>query len=147
MRALLINVALLLCAPVLAQEEAQGRVARLNTTAPPELFTAGYLVQVIGSLLLVFICLFGVVYFLRRFNGVSRASGSVLRVLGTASVGQREKVVLIDAGGEQLLLGVAQGSVRTLHVFDEPIVTADEATASPAFAEVLRAANPLGERS
>ncbi len=148
MRNLRFSAAVLLFAPLAeAQEAAQERVGKLNVAAPPELFTAGYLVQVIGSLLLVFICLFAVVYFLRRFNGVGGASGSVLRVLGSASVGQREKVVLIDAGGEQLLLGVAQGSVRTLHVFAEPIVAADEAVASPAFAEVLRAANPLGSRS
>ena len=92
MRNLRFSAAVLLFAPLAeAQEAAQERVGKLNVAAPPELFTAGYLVQVIGSLLLVFICLFAVVYFLRRFNGVGGASGSVLRVLGSASVGQKKK--------------------------------------------------------
>ncbi len=119
--------------------------ALVNASAPQELFSAGYLAQVLGSLVLVFVCLFAVVYMLRRFNGVRIGPGTPLRVLGSASVGQREKVVLIEAGKEQLLLGVAQGSVRTLHVFDEPVLTAEAGEQSrPEFAAVLRAANPLG---
>ncbi|WOJ96631.1 flagellar biosynthetic protein FliO [Congregibacter brevis] len=116
--------------------------------APTELFSAGYLFQVLGSLVLVFVCLFAVVYFLKRFNGVSVGSASALRVIGSASVGQREKVVLIEVGGEQLLIGVAPGSVRTLHVLPEPLVdTSAQESGAPDFAAVLRAANPLGSRS
>jgi len=139
-----ITPALLVSVPVLAQEPATAP----PSAAAPELFSAGYLAQVLGSLVLVFICLFAVLYLLRRFNGVRVGQGSVLRVLGSASVGQREKVVLIEAGKEQLLLGVAQGSVRTLHVFAEPVVDIDSAeAATPDFATVLRSANPLGGRS
>ncbi len=128
--------------------QVESRASVVNATTPPELFSASYLAQVLGSLLLVFVCLFGVVYLLRRFNGVRIGQGSVLRVLGSANVGQREKIVLIEAGKEQLLLGVAQGSVRTLHVFDEPVVQMDEGEASPSdFAAILQAANPLGGRS
>jgi flagellar protein FliO/FliZ len=127
---------------------AQGEAARAPTQGPPDFFSGGYLVQVLGSLLFVFACLVVLVYLLRRFNGVRAGSGSVLRVLGSASVGQREKVVLIDAGGEQILLGVAAGSVRTLHVFDEPVVAAGaDVAAGQDFAAVLRAANPLGGSS
>ncbi|MEO1079359.1 MAG: flagellar biosynthetic protein FliO [Pseudomonadota bacterium] len=127
---------------------AEESAALVNANAPQELFSAGYLAQVLGSLVLVFVCLFAVVYLLRRFNGVRMGPGTPLRVLGSASVGQREKVVLLEAGKEQLLLGVAQGSVRTLHVFDEPVMIAEaDAPVAPDFAAVLRAANPLGGRS
>lgn len=128
---------------VLAQER-----GIVNATAAPELFSAGYLAQVLGSLLVVFVCLFAVIYLLRRVNRVGGGNASVLRVIGSASVGQRERVVLIEAGKEQLLLGVAQGSVRTLHVFAEPVVDSAAANNSaPDFAAVLRAANPLGGRA
>ncbi len=138
-------------ATALAQDmtgQVERRASVVNATTPPELFSASYLAQVLGSLLLVFVCLFGVVYLLRRFNGVRVGQGSVLRVLGSANVGQREKIVLIEAGKEQLLLGVAQGSVRTLHVFDEPVVQMGEGEATSSdFAAILQAANPLGGRS
>ncbi|MEM1187746.1 MAG: flagellar biosynthetic protein FliO [Pseudomonadota bacterium] len=142
---------LALTALAMAASDAAGAeesAALVNANAPQELFSAGYLAQVLGSLMLVFVCLFAVVYLLRRFNGVRIGPGTPLRVLGSASVGQREKVVLLEAGKEQLLLGVAQGSVRTLHVFDKPVVVADtDASAAPDFAAVLRSANPLGGRS
>jgi len=127
---------------------AQADAAPAPAASAPDFFSGAYLAQVLGSLLFVFACLVVLVFLLRRFNGVRAGSASVLRVLGSASVGQREKVVLIDAGGEQILLGVAAGSVRTLHVFDEPVLAADgDAPAGQDFAAVLRAANPLGGSS
>jgi len=132
-------------------EEAPAVTARaggVNASAAPELFSAGYLAQVLGSLVVVFLCLFAVVYMLKRFNSVGVGSGSALRVLGSASVGQREKVVLLEVGNEQLLLGVAQGSVRTLHVLPEPVIDSKaDSGQTQNFAAVLRAANPLGGRS
>lgn len=113
----------------------------------PELFSAGYLFQVLGSLFVVFLCLFAVVYLLRRFNHLGGNAGSALKVVGSASVGQREKVVLIEAGGEQLLVGVAPGNVRMLHVLPEPLVQAQDDAQKLDFAAVLRNANPLGGAS
>ena len=119
--------------------------AQLGERTGPELFSAGYLAQVLGSLVLVVLCLLGVIFLLRRMNRLGQGGSTPLRVLGSASVGTREKVVLLAAGREQLLLGVAPGSVRTLHVFTEPVI--DEATLGGAaprdFASVLRSANPL----
>lgn len=127
---------------------AQATTPQVSGEGVPELFSASYLAQVFGSLLLVFVCLFAVVFLLRRFNRVGGNGSSTLRVLGSASVGQREKIVLLDAGGEQLLIGVAPGSVRTLHVFPEPIVdvTSEQPPAAD-FAALLKAANPLSSRA
>ncbi|MEM8942596.1 MAG: flagellar biosynthetic protein FliO, partial [Pseudomonadota bacterium] len=105
-----------------------------------------YVMQVLGSLLLVVLCLFAVILLLRRFNRIGSVTGIPLKVLASASVGQRERVVLVEAGEEQLLLGVAPGSVRMLHRLPEPVVS-DAAANTPDFANVLRAANPLGSRS
>lgn len=127
---------------------AQELAGDAKAVASPELFSASYLFQVLGSLVLVFVCLFAVVFFLKRFNGVGVGSGSALRVLASANVGQREKVVLLEVGDEQLLIGVAPGAVRRLHVLNEPLIEDVSADSSSAdFASVLRAANPLGSRS
>jgi len=114
--------------------------------AAPQFFSAGYLAQVLLSLLLVLGLLLLAVYLLRRVNSYAATSGQPLRVLASHSVGTREKVVLLSAGGQQLLLGVAQGSVRTLHVFAEPVVSESPAGAPAGrdFQHILRAVNPLG---
>ncbi len=113
----------------------------------PQLFSAGYLVQVLGSLLLVFCCILGMLYLMRRFSRGSSGNNARLAVLASASVGSRERVVLLRAGDEQILLGVAPGSVRTLHVFAEPVVP--DAASAPQradFSAILHSVNPLGAR-
>ncbi len=72
--------------------------------------------------LLVFV---GVGWWLvQRAGGLQLKSGNGLRVVAALSVGARERVVLIELGGEQLLLGVAPGRVNLLHRFEEPVVVA-----------------------
>ncbi|MDP5071276.1 MAG: hypothetical protein NWQ45_10290, partial [Congregibacter sp.] len=61
-----------LAAPASAQQAA----STVKASASPELFSASYLFQVVGSLLLVFVCLFVVVYFLKRFHGVGAGSSA-----------------------------------------------------------------------
>jgi flagellar protein FliO/FliZ len=89
--------------------------------ASPDVFSAAYLLQVFASLGVVIGLLFAVLWLLRRFNAVGGSPGGQLSVIASVSLGQRERAVLVDAGGTHLLLGVAPGNVRTLHVFDTPI--------------------------
>ena len=51
--------------------------------------------------------------------------GASMKVVAALSVGPRERVVLIEAGGQQWLLGVAAGSVTTLHHFEQPLIAAN----------------------
>ena len=85
----------------------------------PEIFDTAYLFQVFGSLMLVFGCLFGLAFLLRKFNGMPMSDRKLIQIIGSAKVGTREKIVLLKAGELELLVGVAAGSVRTLHVFGE----------------------------
>lgn len=116
---------------------------------PPQLFSAGYIAQVLGSLALVFLGILLVVFFLRRVNRIGGGAGGALRVLASASVGQRERVVLIEVGEQQLLIGVAPGSVRALHTLERPVATpGTRPVPAPAdFASLLRAASPVGAGS
>ncbi|MGB7214563.1 MAG: flagellar biosynthetic protein FliO, partial [Gammaproteobacteria bacterium] len=43
------------------------------------------------------------------------------RVLASLPVGARERIVLMQAGNRQIVVGVAPGQVSTLHVLDEPL--------------------------
>jgi flagellar protein FliO/FliZ len=44
-----------------------------------------------------------------------------MKVLGGLSVGQRERLVLVQVGDKQILVGVAPGSVQHVMAFDEPL--------------------------
>jgi flagellar protein FliO/FliZ len=72
----------------------------------------------------------------KRMPGVAGSSNRALRVVASLSLGPREKVVVVDVGGKQLLLGVGAGGTRTLHTLDAPLPEA-ERPATPPFAQLL----------
>lgn len=76
---------------------------------------AAGLAQVTLSLLLVLAAVFGAAWLLRRVRGLQRTRSSEgLAVVAEVAVGPRERVVLVEIGGERVLVGVAPGSVRAL---------------------------------
>lgn len=74
-------------------------------------------------LLLVVILIFVAAWLVRRMGNVGIGNRGVIKFLGSLAVGQRERVVLIQVGDTQLLLGVAQGQVNTLYKLEQPIET------------------------
>ena len=114
--------------------------------SPSTLFTGDYLLQVVGSFVVVILLLVAVLVMLKRFNGVSSSMSGDMRVISSVGVGQRERAVLLQVGEQQLLVGVAPGNVRTLHVFDEPAIEASEQSA-PSFADVWKVATGKAETS
>ena len=78
----------------------------------------------------------GIAWLLKRSGRFQVAAGGGLRVLGGLSMGPRERVVLLQVGETQLLLGVAPGRVQTLHVLDQPLDSGKPETAS-GFSEQL----------
>jgi flagellar protein FliO/FliZ len=54
-------------------------------------------------------------WLLKRLSALPGTGGGLIRVIGAAAVGQRERVVLVEVGETWLLLGVAPGQVRRLH--------------------------------
>ncbi|MBK1674870.1 flagellar biosynthetic protein FliO [Ectothiorhodospira shaposhnikovii] len=101
---------------------------------------AAYLGQLVMGLILVILAILVLGFMMRRMGGMNAGVSGELRVLGAVSLGARERMVLVQAGKTQLLLGVAPGRVQTLHVLDEPIQPKDRAveTYPGNFAERLR---------
>ncbi|MCK4864286.1 MAG: flagellar biosynthetic protein FliO [Gammaproteobacteria bacterium] len=102
----------------------------------------GSYLQMFFGLFIVVALIIGMAWFMRRMSSMGGMAAGNLKVLGGISVGQRERVVLIQAGETQLLVGVAPGEIRTLHVMDEPITSTVEANSkvSSSFSEKLHAA-------
>ena len=82
---------------------------------PEDPFSYQVLLRMSGGLLLVVALVFAAAWGVRRFGRLPTAGSGTLQLLGGIAVGQRERVVLIKAGNERLLLGVAPGRVQMLH--------------------------------
>ncbi len=127
-------IALLPAFPVTAGEAAR-------PVAPPEALPMGQWLQAALGLAAVLLLVFLLAWAWRRLTGhLTVASGS-LRVLGGLSLGARERLVLVQVGRRQLLLGVAPGRVQTVHVLEEPLpLEAPTRGEGAGFARALRAA-------
>src|SRR5215471_18577265 len=108
---------------------------------------AGSLVQMVLSLAGVVAMILVLAWMSRRMQGLRGQGASDLKLRASLSVGMKERVVLLEACGQQVLIGVAPGSVSILKVLgpvaasnDAPndAVTATTPTAAPTFADHLR---------
>lgn len=91
---------------------------------------AGDFLQMLFGLVLVLGIIFGMAWFIRRMGSFQQASHGALRILGGLSVGQRERIVLVQVGEKQLLIGLAPGQIRTLHVLEQS-VTVNKTSVEP----------------
>ncbi len=64
-------------------------------------------------------------------------SGGPMRVLAGLSLGARERIVLLQVGETQLVVGIAPGRIQTLHVLSEPLPEAEQPGDRRPFAEQL----------
>lgn len=80
---------------------------------------AGGLLRVILALLVVLAAVLAAAWLARRMRSFSGGGGSSLELLAQLSLGARERAVLLRVGDCRLLIGVAPGNVRTLHVLEK----------------------------
>lgn len=101
----------------------------------------GNMLQMVVGLLVVLGIIFAMAWLIRRMGHVQVRMQGVLKVLGGISIGQRERIVLVQVGEQQLLIGVAPGQIRTLHVLTTPVGTDANPTnlSGQTFAERLQA--------
>ena len=74
------------------------------------------------SLLLIVGIIFSLAYVMRRFN-VTPGNSQHLKVVASLSAGARERVMVIQVGEEQHLIGVTAQNINHLSKLDTPIVT------------------------
>jgi flagellar protein FliO/FliZ len=74
------------------------------------------LMSTVGGLLFVLAIIIGGAWLFKRYSQLPIGGKGIVRVLGGVSVGTRERVVVVEVENQRLLLGVAPGQVRTLHI-------------------------------
>ena len=100
--------------------------------AAPDVNVGGELLRVVLSLLGIIALILVAGWLSRRMQHRSGSAGRRIRCVETFALGTRERLLLLDADGKRLLIGMGAGGMRTLHVYDD---------ASPA--EAVAAAEPV----
>jgi flagellar protein FliO/FliZ len=109
--------------------------ARAAAFAAPAQFTApsaGFgVMRMVLALLLVLAAVYAAAALLRRLRVHGPAGTAELQVVSQVALGARERAVLLRAGSQQLLVGVAPGSVRLLCTLAEPAAAPVEPGTAP----------------
>ena len=87
--------------------------------------SSSYLLQLVIGLLVVLICIVALAWFAKKINRFRLVTDDSLKIIAGLSMGTRERVVLLQVGEKQLLIGVAPGRINALHVLDTPVETTD----------------------
>jgi len=122
---------LLATAPLLpAAAPAAGEALRVGQALPSMPGLGGTL----AALAIVVALILGLAWLLKRLPGAGLRPLPGLRVVASLAVGPRERVVIVDCGGQQLLLGVTSHTVNLLHSLPEPLL---DTPSQAGFAELL----------
>ena len=104
-----------------------------------EVMSSGFVMQVFSALAIVLVCVIGLAWMTRRFGRLQSSANGALRMIDGMALSTRERIVLVQVGDTQVLLGVAPGRVEALHVLGEPLpASREEKTAGVRFASRLK---------
>ncbi len=115
----------------------QGRAVAARNNEAATGINSHYLTQLLSGLLIVIVCIMVLAWFARRMNRFSSTADGSLQILGGLSMGSRERIVLLQVGDRQLLVGVAPGRVSTLHVLEQPVTAMKPAAGNTTFSQHL----------
>lgn len=94
-----------------AQTAAVSTAATASTTTTS---TAGNLMQVTLGLLVVLGLMAAAAWVLRRFNTAKGNNAAHIKIIGGVSVGNRERVMVVEIADQWIVVGVAPGRVNAL---------------------------------
>ena len=124
---------------VLAAEPSTATAVPAATAPMVTSGVAGQLTQLVFGLLLVLGLIFFLAWLLRRVQQAGPAGkGQVIELIGSRALGPRDRLMLVQVGNEQILLGLSPGTITALHVLKEPVeVPSTSEKATPEFAQHL----------
>jgi flagellar protein FliO/FliZ len=89
-----------------------------DKVGPPDLA----LTSMLGSLLLVIVCIFIFAFLMKQTNLLKNARGkSQIKIIATQPLSTKSRVQMIEVNGQQYLLGVTEQNVTLLDKLDKPL--------------------------
>jgi flagellar protein FliO/FliZ len=112
---------LLIPSQIMAQQEA-------DKPASVDPVSSAYLIKLSFGLLVVVGLVFFLAWLVRKMQLVQSSNHGLIKIVSAISVGQRERIALIQVGEEQLLIGLTPGRIDKLHTLQKAIQTDVQST-------------------
>lgn len=108
----------------------------MNGTAAPTM--AGSAVEMLLSLIVVLALMFAMVWLLKRVQRVRGGVAGAMQIHAGLSLGGKERVVLVEAGGKHFLLGVSASGVNLIYSYEQaPVLPQREPLPMPPLAKAF----------
>ncbi len=111
----------------------------IGAPAVAPVIDTGDILNVVTNLAFIVVAVLVMAWLYRRAQRMQNQNGSIIHILATQPVGPKERVLLVEVAGQQLVLGLTASQIRTLHVLDQPLIQEQQPPAM-GFAERLRTA-------
>jgi len=99
----------------------------------------GDFIQVFFGLAIIVVAIFAMAWVIKRTGYVNTRANGQLKIIGGLTLTQRERLLLVQVGKKQLLIGVAPGRISTLHELEESIdLNAEDKPQMESFAHKLQ---------
>lgn len=99
---------------------------------------------IIGGLLFIIALILVAGWLSRKYMGVAGIGKGVIRIVSGLSLGGKDRIVVVEVGGEQVLLGISPGRISKLHTLSERIEVSNDVIKKPSFIEKLN--NEISKR-
>lgn len=103
--------------------------------------SADYILKVTVGLAIVVALIFLLAWLVKRMGSFHLSGNDQFKVLASLVVGQKERLMLVEIAGEQILIGVAPGQVVKVHdVANKIIIEEKQNNAAELFSKKLKQA-------
>ncbi len=97
-----------------------------ETEVGSQVLNAGdYVGQLVFSLGVVLALIFAAAWLLKRFTQLPGGRQQHIQIISAMAVGRQEKLLLVQVGQQQMLIGVTSAKITLLQTLAEPVAVAD----------------------
>jgi len=108
----------------------------LSSNIPPvDPVSSSYLLKLIIAMVFILLLIFGLAWIMKKMQLTQHSNNGLIQIVSAISVGQRDRIALIQVGEEQLLVGLTPGRIETLHMLKSPVKVGEAKQDNQSFSE------------
>ena len=83
--------------------------------------SSSYLLKLTVAMVFILVLIFGLAWVMKKMQLTQHSQNGLIKIVSAISVGQRDRIALIQVGDEQLLVGLTPGRIEKLHTLKSTV--------------------------
>ena len=116
-----------------------------NAAAAADPFSASYLFKLVAVMGFILLLIFALAWMMKKMQLTQNSQNGLINIVAAISVGQRDRIALIQVGEEQILVGLTPGKIEKLHQLKQPIKLPQQDAPAQSFSDKFQHLMKRGE--